>query len=254
MSHLNPEEVERIKEEQRLRTRETVKTGFKMYWEFVWKILKISCGCVLVIIVVGGLIALIASGIAGINQRKQARVYAATSTARSVEWTATAQVKSKQSAQTLSEPTKENMATPAPERLPTNTNTPEVQPSPTPLPTATQIPSGPWIYPVKSEHETPACLARRFNVDLNNLLAMNLLSNDSKFSTGLDILIPAGSAGGFQGERTLKIHPDTYIVQPGDSIYSIACAYGDVFPEDILVTNGLSEPYTLEAGQKLLIP
>jgi LysM repeat protein len=43
-------------------------------------------------------------------------------------------------------------------------------------------------------------------------------------------------------------------VSSGETIYSIACYYGDVSPEAIIALNGLEEPYKLTAGQKLNIP
>jgi LysM repeat protein len=40
----------------------------------------------------------------------------------------------------------------------------------------------------------------------------------------------------------------------GDTIYTIACAFGDVDPNAIIVVNGLESPYTLTPGQVLQIP
>jgi LysM repeat protein len=45
----------------------------------------------------------------------------------------------------------------------------------------------------------------------------------------------------------------TYIVQPGDSVYSVARTYG-VDPDDIISRNNLQYPYYLEVGQELIIP
>ena len=47
----------------------------------------------------------------------------------------------------------------------------------------------------------------------------------------------------------LNPHPDTYTVEAGDTVYSIACFYGDVSPEAIIAVNQLEEPYELTAGQ-----
>ncbi len=48
------------------------------------------------------------------------------------------------------------------------------------------------------------------------------------------------------------IHMEIYIVKPGDTVYSIASAFG-VSPEDISFVNQLIPPYTLAIGQSLLI-
>jgi LysM repeat protein len=45
----------------------------------------------------------------------------------------------------------------------------------------------------------------------------------------------------------------TYIVQPGDSVYSVASAHG-VSPDDVISRNNLQYPYYLEVGQELIIP
>lgn len=45
----------------------------------------------------------------------------------------------------------------------------------------------------------------------------------------------------------------TYIVQAGDSVYSLARAYS-VSPDDIIARNNLQYPYYLDVGQELIIP
>jgi len=45
----------------------------------------------------------------------------------------------------------------------------------------------------------------------------------------------------------------TYVVQHGDSVYSVARAHG-VSPDDIISRNNLQYPYYLEVGQELIIP
>jgi LysM repeat protein len=56
------------------------------------------------------------------------------------------------------------------------------------------------------------------------------------------------------GERALKAHPADYTVISGDTINSIACEFGDVDPLAIAAANGLSSPYTLNAGSVIKIP
>ena len=47
--------------------------------------------------------------------------------------------------------------------------------------------------------------------------------------------------------------PTTYVVQPGDWVYTIARKF-NVSPNAIIEVNGLHAPYTLHAGQVLTIP
>lgn len=96
------------------------------------------------------------------------------------------------------------------------------------------------------------CLARRFNVDPDQTLTLNGLVDSQTIYAGLTVQIPA--SGSFPGPRALKAHPATYIVQADDTIYSVACQYGDVDPVNIVAVNGLEVPYTLTPGTHIQIP
>lgn len=48
--------------------------------------------------------------------------------------------------------------------------------------------------------------------------------------------------------------PNTYIVLAGDTLSSIAAAYGTFMWEDLARTNGLHSPYTIFIGQLLTLP
>lgn len=100
--------------------------------------------------------------------------------------------------------------------------------------------------------EWPICIARRFDVNLGALFQANGLNMNSRPGTGTTLVIPAGTWN--SGSRSLKNHPTSYTVQPGDTIYTVACAFGDVDPSGIIAANGLSSPYSLTAGQTLQIP
>lgn len=122
--------------------------------------------------------------------------------------------------------------------------------TPISVPTATPgIPSS-WTLQ-KGEH--PYCIARRFNVNPDELLRVNGLSANSLVYGGMVLKIPQ-TGNPFPAARTLKPHPDNYTVSSGDTIYSIACLYGDADPYAIAAANGLTSPYTLKAGQTLYIP
>jgi LysM repeat protein len=135
-------------------------------------------------------------------------------------------------------------------------NTPEPTATPMP-PTATPsptvpVPVVPTTYTLK-KGEHPYCIARRFDVDVDTLLAANNLARGAMYPEGLTLTIPQNSDG-FQGERSLMTHPVMYTVQYGDTWSMIACRYGDVFPEEIAAANGMSLTDTLTAGTQLSIP
>ena len=150
-------------------------------------------------------------------------------------------------------------ATPTDDQLdpfsPTSTSVPlVVTAAPTEGPTAapTAPESVPQTYTLHQK-EYPYCIARRFDVDADALLAASGLSGASLYEEGLVLTIPAGAAP-FAGLRTLIPHPTEYIVQPGDTLYWIACKFGDVFPESIAQANGIGIDAGLTVGQVLQIP
>jgi LysM repeat protein len=117
-------------------------------------------------------------------------------------------------------------------------------PPPTPgLPTSYTLEGG----------EFPYCIARRFNVNPGELLRLNGLNSYSVFYTGMTLKIPQ-TGRTFPGNRSLRPHPASYTVRAGDTIYKIACAYGDVSPDAVVAANGLAKPYNLSPGQVLNIP
>lgn len=102
--------------------------------------------------------------------------------------------------------------------------------------------------------EFPFCIARRFNVNQNELLALNGLSaSQSYYNPGTVLKIPQ-TGKTFDGKRALRAHPTTYTVKAGESVYDIACYFGDVAPEAILAANGLGSAADVKAGQTLQIP
>ena len=117
------------------------------------------------------------------------------------------------------------------------------------VPTAT--PGLPATYTVQ-DGEFPYCLARRFNINPNDLLSINNISG--LVAPGTVLTIPTDSTWPVEFERALIAHPTTYNVLSGDTIYKIACQFGDVDPNDIIYANNLVEPYTLTAGQVINIP
>jgi len=101
--------------------------------------------------------------------------------------------------------------------------------------------------------EFPYCIARRYNVNPDDLLSINGITDGNIFYPGLTLTIP--QSGSWPGDRSLHNHPDTYTVDSSDTtIYGVACYYGDIFPETIASANNLSLSSILTFGQKLTIP
>jgi serine/threonine protein kinase/LysM repeat protein len=133
------------------------------------------------------------------------------------------------------------------------------QPVPTATPGTQSIPTPTISIPATymlHEGETGYCLARRFNIDFNELMSLNGLTIDSLIYPG-DILKIPHNGKTFEGDRSL--HPHTpnmvYTVStPYDTIYKIACYFGDVDPNAIIAANNLQPPYTLRIGSTIIIP
>ena len=146
----------------------------------------------------------------------------------------------------------------------TATNTPLVSINPTATatlavvpngPTATQIPAGsvPASYTLQSG-EFVYCIARRFNINPDDILALNGIADSQTIYPGLTIKLPQNGSP-FPGDRMLRNHPASYTVSGSDeSVYSVACAFGDIDPARIAQANNISVGASLTAGQTLNIP
>jgi LysM repeat protein len=124
----------------------------------------------------------------------------------------------------------------------------------TPAPVTTPVPAGvrPPTYTLQSG-EFPYCIARRFNVDPYALLSASGLTSPDVYLPNQTLTIP--QSGAFPGSRMLASHPTTYSVLSGDeTIYSIACKFGDIDPATIASANSISVSAKLTAGQQLQIP
>lgn len=117
--------------------------------------------------------------------------------------------------------------------------------------TSVPVGSRPSTY-ILQAGEFPFCIARRFDVDPEQLLTLSGLSDGILYPPGTQLQIP--QSGSFPGNRSLRNHPTTYTASAGETIYAVACAFGDVRPEDIASANGLSVSATLSGGQSLSIP
>jgi LysM repeat protein len=141
-------------------------------------------------------------------------------------------------------------ATPAPKSA---TRTPKNSPTPgssAATPTSQAKPSSYTLH----KGEFPYCIARRFNINPNELMSLNGISSGSNVQAGMTLKIPQ-TGNRFPGDRSLHNHPATYTVSSSsETIYSVACYYGDIDPEAIASWNNLKVSASLSAGQKLQIP
>jgi lipoprotein NlpD len=75
-------------------------------------------------------------------------------------------------------------------------------------------------------------------------------------ATALACAAPVQEAGGVRLNESHE-EPDVvsvqHVVQPGQTLYRIARAYG-LTPDELAAANGISDPASLRAGQELLIP
>jgi LysM repeat protein len=146
---------------------------------------------------------------------------------------------------------------------PTVETTPGAQDTPATAPTATQAvtlsaapsstPGVPTTYKIH-EGETIYCLARRFNIDPVDILAVN--NNDPDVYPDDVVNIPQ-NGDPFPGERALHPHsPNMFYTVTADynTIYKIGCYFGDVDPNRVIAANSLKDPFTLTLGQKIVIP
>ncbi len=107
---------------------------------------------------------------------------------------------------------------------------------------------------VLKEYESPYCIARRFNLDIGEFLSTNRLTTESRPPMGTTLYTPGTGHRWSSGDRSLLLHPTSYTVKAGDTLSKVACLYGDVSPEAIIIVNNLQEPYKLTSGQLLQIP
>jgi LysM repeat protein len=103
------------------------------------------------------------------------------------------------------------------------------------------------------EGEFLYCIARRFDVNPAELASLNGLGLGGQYQPGLVLKIPQSGAP-FPPPRGLLTRPAKYTVATNESIYGIACKYGDIDPLAIAAANNLVAPYTLKSGQVITIP
>ena len=104
--------------------------------------------------------------------------------------------------------------------------------------------------------EWPFCIARRYNVNPNELLNQSGLSQaeSSMLMPGRVLTMPT-TGDPFPGTRAWHNHPNSFTVDSSDTTISgVACYYGDLDPQSIATANNLTLSSALNAGQVLKIP
>jgi LysM repeat protein len=119
------------------------------------------------------------------------------------------------------------------------------------LPTSIPVGTRPSSYTLQ-RGEFPYCIARRFDVNPEELLRVNGLTRGDIYYPNLTLTIP--QTGSFPPPRALRTHPTTYSATAGQTVYGVACVFGDVYPSAIAQANNISESAVLTAGQSLSIP
>jgi LysM repeat protein len=102
--------------------------------------------------------------------------------------------------------------------------------------------------------EFPYCIARRFDVNPEELLTLNGLTRGDIYYPNFTLKIPQ-TGNPFPSPRARQTHPTSYTVTSSDqTVAGVACVFGDVYPSAIAQANGISESSTVTAGQVLSIP
>jgi LysM repeat protein len=152
-------------------------------------------------------------------------------------------------------------ATPTPTEAPAETEE-SLAPGTTPgtsVPTTTPlgqeieytVQPGDWIFKI----------ARDFNVDPQEIIDLNNLTNPGSLEVGTVLKIPV------EGQATEPVAADTavpgtgtpsssttvHVVKPGEWIWQIARLYG-VDPQEIIDLNNLTNPASISPGDELIIP
>jgi len=120
-----------------------------------------------------------------------------------------------------------------------------VSPEPTAV-APSQVPGSPVLtadtYHTVQPGENLFRIALRYGTTVGAIVAANNLPNPSSVQAGQVLLIPASP----------PTSTDTYVVQPGDTLYSIARRF-DMTVGTLAALNGIAPPYTIKVGQVLII-
>ena len=117
-------------------------------------------------------------------------------------------------------------------------------PPQTPSPTPTVTPT-PRIHQVQIG-DTLVSIAAKYRVSYEALKEMNQIDDPNRIFVGQKLLLPLSAPTPMPGSRE-------HVVKEGETLLIIAVKY-DVTIDEILQANGMTDPDTIFAGQKLFVP
>ncbi|HVC33955.1 MAG TPA: LysM peptidoglycan-binding domain-containing protein [Chloroflexota bacterium] len=116
------------------------------------------------------------------------------------------------------------------------------------------IPPLPGMLHVVQEGDTLSALARRYSADFDQIALANGLKDPFTLTVGQTLVIPGGRPPATAPAAAPPTPPrTTYTVQQGDSVISIATAFG-VARSALVAANNLTDPDVLHPGQQITIP
>lgn len=144
-----------------------------------------------------------------------------------------------------SEPT---IAEPAVTIVPTAAATPDA----TTEPEETETPEVETVAYAVQPGDTVSTIAEAYGTDSQTIREINLLATDD-LQVGQLLRVPNVAGIDTPSPADAETEPFVYVVQQGDTLYSIALALG-VSPNEIVAANILADPDNLFVGSELIIP
>ncbi|MDR2077354.1 MAG: LysM peptidoglycan-binding domain-containing protein [Rickettsiales bacterium] len=109
-----------------------------------------------------------------------------------------------------------------------------------------------YKYVIVGSGDTLSKIATNNGINLRELAKINSLEPPYRVNAGQKLKVPTEKVPTEYKEEKRNNIKNTYLVKPGDNLYSIAHENGVSFTE-LVRNNGLKKPYSLHVGQKLTI-